>query len=92
MKLYYDAEIQCWQNICASLDHLRSLSVNPAISEAISRVNRIISSLSPEDQVHENPEALKHSHKKLFNGITEICDSTENETKLVLWPCFMEFF
>lgn len=79
----YFAEIQCWQNICTSLDHLRGLSMNPATSEAISRVNRIISSFSPDDQVYENPESLKHSHKKLFNSITEIRDSTEKETKLV---------
>ncbi|KAF8511582.1 SGF29 tudor-like domain-containing protein [Gautieria morchelliformis] len=76
-------EIQCWQNVCASLDHLRRLSVNPTTSEAISRVNRIISSLSPDDQIFENPDTLKHSHKKLFISITEIRDSTEKESKAI---------
>ncbi|KAF8516827.1 SGF29 tudor-like domain-containing protein [Hysterangium stoloniferum] len=76
-------EVQCWQNICASLDHLRSLSANPTTAEAITRVNKIIVSLSPNDDTVENSDLLKHSHKKLLNGITDIRDAAEKETKAI---------
>ncbi|KIJ54590.1 hypothetical protein M422DRAFT_153350 [Sphaerobolus stellatus SS14] len=76
-------EVQCWQNICATLNHLRSLANNVATTDVITRVNRIISTLPPGDDVPENQEALRHSHKKLLNGISEIREAAEKEVKSI---------
>ncbi|GJJ15562.1 hypothetical protein Clacol_009840 [Clathrus columnatus] len=76
-------EVQCWQNICASLSHLRSLADNPTTSEAISRVNKVINTLPPHDEMLDNPDSLKPSYKKLLNGISDIKDAAEKETKAI---------
>lgn len=82
--------MQCWQNICATLNHLRSLANNSTTTDTITRVNNLINNLSKSEDPLETQDPLRHSHKKLINGISEIREAADKEVKFVLF-CMIIF-
>ncbi|KAL4251861.1 SAGA-associated factor 29 [Abortiporus biennis] len=78
-------EVEFWTHAAASLSKLSTLHTNQETSDAIGRVNRLLSAWPADDTVPpaEGFDNVKNVYKKLTSGLNEIKSAADRDAKAI---------